>query len=77
MKKQTHSDKNKYETKSILNILFGRSNQDKTYKKDLIKQWSQMNTSQRRQFILGGIVGLIVFFGALFTVFFLLFRLFG
>ncbi|MDY6869003.1 MAG: hypothetical protein SVT56_14065 [Chloroflexota bacterium] len=77
MKKQNHSEKKDKERISFLSALFHKAERDATYKTDLIHQWSQMNNFQRIHFIIGGAVGLIVFFGALILVFFLLFRLFG
>jgi len=77
MEKQNNSKKTQNTQISILSMLFNKADRDTTYKRDLINQWSQMDTPQRFQFIIGSFVGLILFFGSLFLVFLLLSRLFG
>ncbi len=77
MEKQNNSKKTQNKQISILSMLFDKADRDTTYKMDLFNQWSQMDTPQRFQFIIGSFVGLILFFGSLFLVFLLLSRLFG
>ncbi len=76
MENQNNSDKNPKENISILKALFSKGERDTAYRKDVKKQWDQMEAAERTQFILGSLFGLIIFFGALFLVFLLLFRLF-
>jgi flagellar biosynthesis/type III secretory pathway M-ring protein FliF/YscJ len=77
MEKQNNSKKTQNKQISILSMLFNKADRDTTYKSDLFNQWSQMDTPQRFQFIIGSFVGLVLFFGSLFLVFLLLSRLFG
>jgi len=77
MEKQNNSKKTQNTQISILSMLFNKADRDTTYKRDLFNQWSQMDTPQRFQFIIGSFVGLILFFGSLFLVFLLLSKLFG
>jgi hypothetical protein len=76
------SDKNKLENdqnkrKTILSTLFNKGDRDTTYRPDLQAQWSRLDPHQRVQFILGGVVGLVLLLGALLLAFFLLSNLFA
>lgn len=66
--KKQESDKDK----SIFGLLFSRQERDEDYMPELKSQWEQMDSPDRIKFVLGGIVGLLLFIGALALVYFLL-----
>lgn len=63
--------------KSILGSFFGRQERDETYVPELKTQWAQMETGARVKFVLGALLGLILFLGALTLVFLLLSSMMG
>ena len=74
-KKQSENERGK--KKSFFNSFFGRGEPDKEYIPDLKEQWSQMDAPKRAQFVLGAVIGLIIFIGALTLAYFILSRFIG
>jgi len=62
--------------KSILGSLFTREEPDKDYLPELQSQWGKMNSSERVKFVIGAILGLALFIGALVGTFLLLSAIF-
>jgi len=62
--------------KSILGALFTREEPDKDYMPQLNSQWGKMNQPERVKFVLGAIVGLALFIGALTVVYLFLSSIF-
>ena len=62
--------------KSILEALFTREEPDKDYMPQLNAQWEKMNQPERVKFILGAVLGLVLFFVALTIVYLLLSSIF-
>jgi hypothetical protein len=62
---------------SLLNAFFAKEKPDKDYFPDLKSQWESMDRKERVKFILGAIVGLIIFVGMLIAVYFVLVALRG
>jgi len=62
--------------KSILGSLFAREEPDKDYLPELQSQWGKMNSSERVKFVIGAILGLALFIGALTIVYLLLSSIF-
>lgn len=76
--KKTSSDKQKLnQKKSILASFFGRQERDETYIPELKTQWAQMETGARVKFVLGALLGLILFIGALVLVYLVLASMMG
>jgi hypothetical protein len=63
--------------KSILNRLFSKPSRDETYLSDLKTQWAELDSSGRAKFVLGALIGVIVFIGALILAYFVLSALIG
>ncbi len=63
--KKNTSPKKEGGRKSIFAALFSKGKQDKTYRSDLLHQWEGMKQRERVQFILGAVVGLLLFMTAL------------
>ena len=74
-KKQSQDEPGK--KKSIFGSLFTREKPDREYVPDLKKQWSDMDSPRRVQFILGVVIGLIIFIGSLVLAYFLLSKFIG
>jgi len=67
--------KNKQENeqdKTITDWLFSRRKWDQDYVPDLKTQWAQMDNPDRVKFVLGGVVGLLLFIGALTLAYYIL-----
>jgi hypothetical protein len=58
--------------KTLLGWFVSREEPDTDYMPDLKSQWGSMNRNERFKFIAGGIVGLVLFIGALLLVYVLL-----
>ena len=63
--------------KTLLGWFVSREEPDKDYMPDLKSQWGSMNCNERIKFIAGGIVGLVLFIGALLLVYILLSAIIG
>jgi hypothetical protein len=63
--------------KSIFDRLFAKPSRDETYISDLKAQWASMNRADRIKFVLGVIIGLALFIGALLLAYLALSSLFG
>ncbi len=57
---------------SILGAFFSKSKKNETYFPELRAQWKGMDKGDRVKFVLGAILGLAIFIGALVVVYFLL-----
>lgn len=75
-KEQTKNRKGE-ERKSIFNSLFSRPSRDEAYLSDLKAQWAKLDLAGRIQFVLGAILGLALFIGALLLAYFALSSLVG
>ncbi len=65
-KKEGSKNKDQEERKTIFNRLFSKpSRNDEDYMSDLQLQWAELDTPGRMKFVLGAIIGLILFIGAL------------
>lgn len=62
--------------KTILGALFTREEPDQDYIPELKSQWNKMDKTERVKFVLGAVLGVILFFGALVGAFLLLSALF-
>jgi hypothetical protein len=62
---------------SILRSLFSKPERDREYMSDLNAQWDQMDRQGRVKFVIGGVVGAIVFFAALGLVLWVIGRIMG
>lgn len=60
------------ERKTLLGWFFSREEPDKDYLPDLKSQWETMNSTERVKFVVGAIVGVALFVGALLLVYLLL-----
>ena len=58
--------------KTIMDWLFSRQKMDQDYVPDLKSQWAQMDNPDRFKFVLGGVVGLLLFIGALALAYYVL-----
>jgi hypothetical protein len=54
-----------------------REEPDKDYLPDLKSQWADMDSAERAKFVIGAIVGALLFFGALILVYWLLSAMIG
>jgi hypothetical protein len=61
----------------MVSWLFSKSARDETYLSDLEAQWGDLDTAGRVKFVLGTLIGLAVFIGALFLVYLALSYLVG
>lgn len=68
-KKEDYKKNQKREKKSLLGMFLAREEPDKEYMPDLKNQWGEMAPGERIKFILGALVGLIIFVGALILVY--------
>jgi hypothetical protein len=62
---------------SLLSWFVSKEEPDKDYMPDLKSQWAKMTTPDRVKFILGGLIGLILFICALLLVYLILGALIG
>jgi len=77
MNEKKQSPEKQERKKSILGSFFTREKPDREYIPDLKKQWSEMDSSHRIQFVLGAVIGLIIFIGSLVLAYFLLSKFIG
>jgi len=77
MRDKKHTSDEKQRKKSILGAFLAREEPDREYMNDLKAQWSIMNSAERRQFILGAVIGLLIFIGLVGLVLFLILKLMG
>lgn len=68
----TDQKKEKGSKPSLLQALITRPEKDTEYMTDLQNQWAVMDKPERVKFVAGAIFGLIVFFGLLIGVFFII-----
>lgn len=54
---------------SLLKTLFARQERDQEYMSDLNSQWEDLDDAGKTKFVIGAVVGLILFVGALALVF--------
>jgi len=71
-----NKDEVEREKKNLLGFFFRRNKFDNTYAPDLKHQWKELNRKDRRIFLTGAIVGLIVFLSLVAILFFLMSNLF-
>jgi hypothetical protein len=62
----------KEKKKPLSGWFFTREDPDKDYLPDLKSQWAQMDNAERAKFVIGAIVGAMLFIGALTLVYWLL-----
>ena len=62
-KKSNHQDRD--QRKSILERLFSKPANDQDYVPDLKDSWNTLDSTGRIMFIIGALIGLILFLGAL------------
>jgi hypothetical protein len=74
MGNQPNSEKHpiKEKKKPLSGWFFTREDPDKDYLPDLKSQWALMDTAERAKFVIGAIVGAMLFIGALILVYWLL-----
>ncbi len=73
-----HNDSEKKEKRpSLLSWFVSKEEPDKDYMPDLKAQWANMSAPDRVKFVLGGLIGLILFIGALLLVYLILGALIG
>jgi hypothetical protein len=77
MSEKRHPSDETQKKKTILGLLLARSEPDREYISDLKAQWSVMNAGERRQFILGAVIGLILFIVMIGAGIFLILRIIG
>lgn len=58
--------------KNLIGSLIRRNKFDKTYGPDLKQQWYGMNKNDRRKFILGIVIGFVIFILSIALLFFLM-----
>lgn len=63
--------------KTLMGWFVSREEPDKEYLPDLKSQWANMKRPERVRFVLGAIVGLVVFIAALVLVYFILAAIVG
>jgi len=68
----TDQKKEKGSKPSLLQALITRPEKDTEYMTDLQNQWTVMDKPERVKFVAGAIFGLIIFFGLLIGVFFII-----
>ena len=72
-KKTAQPDSDSEQRPSILSALFSkREKKDKDYLPDLKGQWGSMQGKDRFLFVLGGLLGLMIFAGAIILVYILI-----
>ena len=74
MPKPSASKQNKEPEKrpTILGSLISKQEPDKDYLPDLKNQWGKMDTLAKVKFVLGALVGLVIFVGTLILVYLIL-----
>lgn len=55
--------------KSLFSAFFSRPERDETFREDLGKEWKDLNKGERVKFVLGAIIGLLLFLGSLWLVY--------
>lgn len=65
-------NEDKQTKKSILGFLSWKNKFDKSYGPELRQQWQELDKIERRNFILGVFVGLIIFIGSVVLLFILM-----
>ena len=65
------------ESKAIFGRLFSRPSRDETYVSDLKTQWAELDAPGRVKFVLGALIGLALFVGALLLAYWVLSSLVG
>ena len=76
MAKQSEKKETKQKP-SILRSLFSRPERDREYLSDLNAQWDQLDRRGRVKFVIGAVVGAIIFFTALALVLWVISRMMG
>ena len=76
MTKQSEQKDNK-KRPSIFHSLFSKPERDREYMSDLNTQWDQLDSQGRVKFVVGAVIGAIVFFGALGLVLWVISRIMG
>ena len=71
-KKGSEKKQKNRQKKSIADWFFSRQKMDQDYVPDLKTQWAQMDNSDRIKFVLGAVVGLLLFIGALALAYYVL-----
>ena len=66
-KKPQHQDRD--QRRSFIERLFSKPDRDQNYVPELKAQWSALDSAGRVKFVLGALIGLILFFGALFLAY--------
>jgi hypothetical protein len=79
MGNQPSSEKpsNKGKRKRLSGWFVTREEPDKDYLPDLKSQWAHMDSAERVKFVIGGIIGAMLFIGALILVYWLLSAMIG
>jgi hypothetical protein len=62
---------------SILGRFFSRPSRDEAFVTDLKTQWAALDSSGRVKFIIGALIGLVLFIGALLLAYFTMSALIG
>jgi len=62
----------KEKRRTLFGAFFSKPEKDEEYLPDLKAQWGKMDRNEKRKFIFGAVVGLILFIGALYLTFILL-----
>ena len=65
------------ERKTIFDRLFSKPSKDEAYVSDLKTQWSELETAGRFKFIIGALIGLLLFISALLLAYLALSALIG
>ena len=76
-KQQKANKEDREERKSIFTRLFSRPSRDEDYMADLNAQWADLETAGRIKFVLGALLGLILFIGGLILAYLALSALVG
>jgi len=71
-KQRSQKKEENSQDKTIMDWLFSRQKMDQDYVPDLKSQWAQMDNPDRIKFVLGGVVGLLLFIGALALAYYVL-----
>lgn len=66
-----------HQRKSLFDRFLSNPSRDESYFSDLKTQWSKLDTPERTKFILGAVIGVILFLGALFLAYLALSALVG
>ena len=70
--KKSHKPEQKEDKKTLLGWFVSREEPDKDYVPDLKTQWGNMERIERTKFIMGAVIGAVIFIGALVLVYFIL-----